>query len=275
MSATPGSLLRSLPHFKGKHRLSRLLFKGLIEHGRDLQVQGADKCSYLLPNLQENLAFDIFINGIYEQETHDFLVASIPQGATVLDIGANIGSISIPLARKRKDIRIVCVEASPFVFEYLKKNIELNQLQSQIQIHNIAISDTDDIQLPFYSDPGSFGKGSLSPVFTNEAVMVNGISLDSFIKKNHLENIGFIKIDIEGYEYFAFKGASQLLKRSDRPMILLEFVDWAEEHARIDKGSAQELLLRYGYSLHLLEGTKPSTPVKQALHKGSAMLVAS
>ncbi len=275
MSATPGSLLRSLPHFKGKHRLSRLLFKGLIEHGRDLQVQGAGKCSYLLPNLQENLAFDIFINGIYEQETHDFLVASIPQGATVLDIGANIGSISIPLARKRKDIRIVCVEASPFVFEYLKKNIELNQLQSQIQIHNIAISDTDDIQLPFYSDPGSFGKGSLSPVFTNEAVMVNGISLDSFIKKNHLENIGFIKIDIEGYEYFAFKGASQLLKRSDRPMILLEFVDWAEEHARIDKGSAQELLLRYGYSLHLLEGTKPSTPVKQALHKGSAMLVAS
>lgn len=275
MSKSPGSLLRSLPHFKGKHRLSRLLFRNLIENGRDLQIQGLGNCSYLLPNLQENLAFDIFINGIYEQETNDFLVATIPQGATVLDIGANIGSISIPLAKKRKDIRIVCVEASPFVFEYLKRNIALNGLDRQIQVHNVAITDADNLQLPFYSDPGTFGKGSLSPVFTHEAVMVNGISLDSFIRHHQLGNIGFIKIDIEGYEYFAFKGASQLLNRTDRPGILLEFVDWAEEHANLEKGSAQQLLMQFGYRLHLLEGNNISTPVTQAIRQGSAMLVAS
>jgi len=269
-----GSMLRSFPEFRGKHRLSRWIFKNLIAEGRDISVKGYDDCEYILPNLKENLAFDIFINGIYEKETIDFLVRGIPPNATVLDIGANIGSICIPLAKKRKDIKIFCVEASPFVYHYLQQNIALNGLEGSISCFNKAITDADGAQLPFYSDPGNFGKGSLSPVFTKEAVMVEGITLDTLVKTLPIEKVDFIKIDIEGYEYFAFKGGRQLLTAEKKPAILLEFVDWAEEHAAVPPGSAQQLLTDYGYFLYTLDSMNFPRELKERITRGSAMLVA-
>src|SRR5687768_13413632 len=111
------TLFRMLPHFKGKTRLGRVCFAKSIKNDQDIQVLGKYGCKYLLPNLCEILALDIFLNGIYEPETNQFLVNAIPKNATVLDLGANIGSVTIPLAIKRNDLRIICVEASPYVFK--------------------------------------------------------------------------------------------------------------------------------------------------------------
>ncbi|MBC7850498.1 MAG: FkbM family methyltransferase [Chitinophagaceae bacterium] len=269
-----GSVLRSLPQFRGKHRLSRWVLKNLVSTGHDLRVKGLLGCEYLLPNLTENLAFDVFINGIYEKETNDFLVEHIPQNAIVLDIGANIGTICIPLAKRRKDIRVYCVEASPFVFEYLKTNVELNGLTDQIFCHNLAITDQDGAQLPFYSDPEKFGKGSLAPIFADVAVMVNGMSLDSFVNFLKLPRVDFIKIDIEGYEYAAFKGGHTILSSPVAPSILFEFVDWAEEFSKVAKGSAQKILSDYGYSLLEFDEKNGLISLPKILTTGSAMLVA-
>jgi FkbM family methyltransferase len=265
---------RKLPPFKGKRRLGNILYADLIKQGKDIPVTGKLGCKYILPNLRETLALDILMGGIYEPETHQFLTQAIPANAIVLDIGANIGSISIPLAMSRKDLKFICLEASPFVFKYLQQNIKLNNLESRFTCINKAVGATDNELLPFYSSPEHFGKGSLSAVFTSDPVMVTSISVDTLLQQLKIDRVGFIKADIEGFEYFLFKGAKRLLQLHESPVILFEFVDWAEKNAKLKPGHAQELLLEYGYHLFNLLKQNRMQKLEKILDRGSAMLVA-
>jgi hypothetical protein len=83
------------------------------------------------------------------------------------------------------------------------------------------------------------------------------------------------KVDIEGYEYFAFKGAKELLTKETASEILFEFVDWAEENAKIAKGSAQDLLKEYSYSIYEIKKDGAICAEVNTLREGSAMLIAS
>ncbi|HYJ37262.1 MAG TPA: FkbM family methyltransferase, partial [Chitinophagaceae bacterium] len=249
-------------------------FSDRIRMAKDLLVRGKGKCLYKLPNLSDSLALDIFVNGIYEEETHQFLLSRIPPKGIFLDLGANIGSITIPLCKRREDITCIAVEAAPWIFEYLQFNIDANGLNDRVFVVNKAISDTDGGQLPFYSPRNQFGKGSLSPVFTDKAIMVDQISIDGLLKKISTSHVSMIKIDIEGFEYFAFKGGSMLLQSDQAPDIIFEFVDWAEEQSKLEKGSAQMLLQEWGYKLFLMDG-KNLGPLKNAITHGGGMIFAS
>lgn len=273
MGSDLSGVFRLLPSFKGKTRLGRLFFKKSINHATDVEVAGKFGCRYILPNLKEILAFDIFLSGMYEPNTHEFLLQTIPQNAVVLDIGANIGSVCIPLAKRRQDLRFICIEASPFVFEYLQRNIKLNALESRVACINKAISDKDDQSIPFYSAPENFGKGSFSPVFTQKPVMAQTITIDRLMQELNITSINFIKADIEGYEYFAFKGGRELLLKPDAPPVFFEFVDWAEQHANLKAGAAQELLLQYSYQLFLHHNNRLEK-LTEVICKESAMLYA-
>ena len=110
-------IIRKLPPFKGKQRLARFLFKKKITNDRDVSIKGDYNCYYKVPNIKENIGFEIFINGVYERETIEFIAGKIPQHGYLLDIGANIGAISIPLCNKRVDINVLAVEASKRVFK--------------------------------------------------------------------------------------------------------------------------------------------------------------
>ncbi|HEY6435971.1 MAG TPA: FkbM family methyltransferase, partial [Ignavibacteriaceae bacterium] len=193
-------LIRVLPNFKGKRRLIKFLYKEIVESGKNIRVNGKYGISYILPNLKESISFDIFVNGIYEKETYSFLSNLIPQNGVFLDLGANIGSITLPLIKNRPDIRCVCVEAAPWIFDYLQKNITTNIVSDKITLVNMALLDRDNQSLPFFSPKDQFGKGSLSPVFTKEAIMVTSITVDSLVLQYQLDKVDTIKIDIEGYE---------------------------------------------------------------------------
>jgi FkbM family methyltransferase len=268
------SMFRGLPNFRGKRRIVRYLFQNRIKESKDLVVTGKDGCIYKLPNLSENVALDIFVNGIYEEETYDFLFSRIPTAGVFLDLGANIGSIAIPLCKKRTDIKCIAVEAAPWIFQYLQYNISANGLSERVRAVNKAISDTEGGELPFYSPTEQFGKGSLSPLFTDKAVMIGRTTIDALVREFQLKSVAMIKIDIEGFEYFAFKGGRKLLEPVDAPDIIFEFVDWAEEQTKMEKGSAQLILQQFGYRLFLMEG-KSLAPLMNVRREGGAMIFAT
>lgn len=268
------SFFRNLPTFKGKKRLLRLITGGKLSYAHDVLVTGKYQCKYYLPNLTEAIAFDVYTNGIYEQETHDFLYKSLPPNATLLDLGSNIGTVTIPLCKRRPDIRSYCVEAAPWVADYLTKNIEVNQLKNVTIIHR-ALHMKDDETFKFFSPKDEFGKGSLSPVYTQDGIDVLTLTVDTLIQKNGLSKVDFIKIDVEGYEYYAFKGAEKLLMRDDAPPILFEFADWAENLAKDRKaGDAQQFLKECGYNLFIFNEDKTLTPINEILAEGNYMLFA-
>ncbi len=270
------SFFRQLPQFKGKLSLARFLFTKNREKAKDIWIKGKYGCTYLLPNLIEDVSFEIYVNGIYEQSTSDFLAERIPPGGVFLDLGANIGAISIPISRRRKDIKIVCVEASPRIFGYLEKNLAENGL-TDISKVNKALYYTDNDELDFFSPDEKFGKGSLSPVFTTKAQKVATIKLDTLVGQLALPKVDMIKIDVEGYEYHVFKGAEALLSGKEAPDIFFEFVDWAEQQAMgISVGDAQRLLQTYGYRIfYFNESKKAMDEVKGVVVTGFYSLYAT
>jgi FkbM family methyltransferase len=269
------SIFRKLPAFRGKGRAARILFKRKIEREKDLKVDGRMGCKYILPNVMENIGFDIFINGIYEQETSGFITEKMPVNGVFLDLGANIGAITVPVHHKRKDIQIVCVEAAPSVYAYLRKNLEINRAD-QVYSINKALFYTDNERVGFYSPDEKFGKGSLSPVFTEKVTYVDTIKLDTLLKELGIRKVDMIKIDVEGFEYHVFKGAESLLSGEDAPDIIFEFVDWAEKSAGgVSIGSAQQLLIDRGYRIFYFNDLGKMKEVEGILRKGYSMLLAT
>lgn len=248
-------LVQRFPHFVGKNFLVRRLYKEEIDNGTELRVEGKFGCTYYLPNIVETVGFEIFSNGIYEPETIDILSGLLPENGKFIDIGGNIGSISIPLCKNRPDIKALAIEAAPWVFDYLQRNLLLNGLKN-IKIFNSAMFDKDNLELDFFSPHDKFGKGSLASVFTSDAVKVKTLTLDSLVRENDFIDVDVIKVDVEGFEQSVFAGASNLLSKAGAPAIFFEFVDWAEQSAGFKAGDAQRALKVYGYKLFKLDSGK-------------------
>ena len=268
-------ILNRLPSFKGKRRLAKLFYRASIHGAENIVVDGAFGARYLLPNLKDNISFDIYVNGIYEKETIDLLDRLLPAGGYYLDLGANIGAILVPLARRRPDIKILAVEAAPWIFHYLKENVSLNHLKN-VKLVNKALFDKDGVELDFFSPADKFGKGSLAPVFSREAVKVTTAKVDSLVREFNFPQVDVVKVDVEGFEYFVFKGATEILASAAAPGIVFEFVDWAEEQAMgLKAGAAQQFLLDSGYELYNIEKQGTFVKMDSILKKGGHNLYAA
>lgn len=241
------NLFQLIPDVKGKRRIAR---RFLNKHEIiNPVIFGKNNTAFKLPNIRESIGFELFINGIYEAPHIKFINRYLKNAKVFLDIGANIGAISIPLAKLNPGVKVYSIEASPKVFGYLLENIRLNNLLN-IDYYNLAITDSVQRKIPFYSPDDQFGKGSLSAIFTKTAELVDSMTLDIFVAEKNIERIDIIKLDVEGYEYQALKGGEKTLTSNKAPkVILMEFVDWTEDLANNERGASQKLLLEYGYKL--------------------------
>jgi len=167
-------------------------------------------------------------------------------GDTVLDIGANVGSVSIMLAKKYPFLQIYSYEAHPINYQNLQKNIQENNIKN-IKAFNYAVYSVDDhlIKINLNSDntgaTNSFVDTSLHPeVYLPEYsdVEVPTISLDSIIRSNSITRVKFLKVDCEGAEFEIFEN-SNLIKE-----ILIENIG-IEVHLFMEKyGKSRETLIK-------------------------------
>ncbi|HMO61650.1 MAG TPA: FkbM family methyltransferase [Ferruginibacter sp.] len=269
------SIFRKLPEFRGKQRLARLLLRNSIATHRDIIIPGRYDCVYKVPNVKESIGFELFINGVYEDDIIRFIASRISPDTLFIDTGANIGAITLPLLKLHPGLRVICIEASARVYSYLQWNIDNANTTACTLVH-AAVSDIDGNTVSFFSPDEKFGKGSMSSVFTKKAEQVPTVRLDTLVAQQGWEGSSFIKVDIEGYEYYAFSGAQRLLYGENAPDILFEFVDWAENAAAgLKTGAAQQLLLEYGYTLYRLHDGDLQNMKGTVLTTGYAMIFAT
>lgn len=260
-------LFQLLPVFKGKIRLAKFLFYNKKDE-RTFKVQ--NDLTFTVPNITENVSLELMVNGIYEPQLVDYICTELPPNGIYIDVGANVGALALQVAKKRSDVKVYAFEAAPSVFAFLKRNNENNDL-ANLFIYNLAIHTQDDTSIPFYSPMHLNGKGSFAPVFTQEAVNVTTISLDTFFMQQLLQP-NLIKIDVEGFEYLVLLSMKTFLKDNTQCKIVFEFVDWAEQAAQFEIGQAQDYIIQMDYQLKDLDSLiKVSQPIKT----GSAMLLAT
>jgi len=269
--------LRILPsRFFGKARLGRLVLGSRLESA-DIVVECGRGNRFLVPCLREPVAFELLINGAYESETLALLLRAASGNGVFVDVGANIGASTVPLAKQLNSGTVVAIEASPAVYPYLARNIELNDLRN-IRLHHCAALDHDRDSVAFYEAPKDhFGMGALAPQFSGKAVPVTARTLDSILDQDSIDRVDVLKVDVEGFEGQVFVGATKLLAGSRAPTIIFEFCDWAERRIQnAPIGHAQRFLLDLGYSIYRLAdfmSLRPQ-PLRKPLVAGYEQLVA-
>ena len=195
---------------------------------------------------------ELLINGVYEYDIVQFLKREIPDGAVFFDIGANIGSIGLPVVKQKQNIKYFGFEASPNVFAYLQKNFTQNNIR-HFALHNKLVHKDDGETMKFYQSD-LYGKSSLSPTYSNEAVEIESLSIDKYCADNNIPCIDWMKVDVQGFELFVFEGMKKMLQEKKVKNILFEFEAWAEIEAGVEPGAAKKYIEETGYELLNLKG---------------------
>lgn len=195
----------------------------------------------------------IFVTGRYEPNEFTLLSKVLRPGMTFVDVGANLGLYTLYAARKvGPNGRVISIEPSSREVAILKRNIDLNAL-TNVQIHQVALSDrTAEVELLVacarqsgHNTLGSFGYNT--PLDHREKILAQ--PLDALVRAEHLSRVEVIKMDVEGAELGALRGAIETLE-SFRPTLLMELSD---RHLRNQNATSAEvlaLLSQHGYRLY-------------------------
>lgn len=124
----------------------------------------------------------------------------------VLDIGANVGMVSLLLAKKYPFLKIYAFEPVKDSYESFKANIKLNNIAASIiNAYNMAVTkDGRDVCMSY--DPCNSGHSNMfdflsSSFFYYKITNVKSITLDEIFKQNNINEVKLLKIDCEGAEY--------------------------------------------------------------------------
>lgn len=153
----------------------------------------------------------------------------------ILDIGANIGTFSIPVAKKLadKNIQIHAFEPQRIIFQQLNCNVFINQIEN-CYTHNIALgSRVGTINLPKidYCKTKNIGAVSLIQEIQAESAVSYDSTQAEVVQVNTLDTLdtldlsgdcSFIKIDVEGFESEVIEGSINFLQKNSFPSILFE-----------------------------------------------------
>jgi FkbM family methyltransferase len=140
-----------------------------------------------------------------------FLRKLVRAGDTIVDIGANVGSHAIPLAKALGTTSpVYAFEPHPRTFAYLQANAALNQLPN-LHLYNFALGESEG-EVAFTDEKSD----DLNRVSTHGsgAIIVPVKPLDS-IECLDQAAITLLKVDVEGYELFVLRGASKALQRTE------------------------------------------------------------
>jgi FkbM family methyltransferase len=260
----------------GKARLAKRLLGSCLE-AQDVMVKGRSGVTFLTPSLREPVGFNLLVDGVYEAEVLNFAFGLIRPGAVIIDVGANIGAFTLPVAKEVGESGcVIAIEASPRVFPYLERNVSLNAL-SNVYLVQCAAFNCDRQAVSFYdASIDRFGKGSLGSHYHADRVSVPTRTLDNIVREQRIGRVDLIKIDVEGGEVLVLQGAQCLLTGDRPPIIVFEFCDWAEESVLGgQRGCAQRLLRDWGYQLwRLADFSRGRPPLREILTSGFEMLVA-
>ena len=178
--------------------------------------------------------------GEFSESEVEFYRQLIPVGATVIDIGANIGGITIPLAKHVGDGCVHAFEPQRWVYYMLCANVLLNNLH-RVYCSQLAVGESKGqtrMIAPTYEEYANYGglstQSDLSPDIS-EVVQV--VRLDDLNLSPH-----FIKIDAEQAELEILKGGVQTLKRC-RPFLSVEAIHDGKEIAHFLKEQGYKCFL--------------------------------
>lgn len=182
-------------------------------HGFKLIVQ---------PGIDRGVERAIYTRGSYEAGTLWAFSQLLRPGDVFVDVGANIGLMSIHAARLVGDSGAVfSFEPMPDIFAQFQANIGLNAAR-HVRAFNLALG-SEPGELPIFAHPEiNRGSSSLLTAGTPATHIVAVSTLDSFAASHIKRSIRMIKVDVEGWELEVLRGGVDTLSGDAAPILCVE-----------------------------------------------------
>jgi FkbM family methyltransferase len=239
-----------------RRSLNRLAPTGLVE----VKVAAGDLAGATIL-LDMQIDKDYWL-GTYEPELQAALRELIPPKAVIFDVGANIGYVSLLLAKATgEEGKVFAFEAFPSNVKQLKRNLELNGMETRVTVVDCAVTQAPGPVRFLVHASGGMGKaaGSAGRIDNyHSEITVPGISLDEFVYNQGNPPPQVVKMDIEGGEGMAVAGMRRLLSEAP-PLMLLEL------HGPDASREVWNELTAAGYSICWMRPGFPVVPSLEAL----------
>jgi FkbM family methyltransferase len=256
----PNTLIQAIYKFKPLARLIRSGLNSAAPSGlTEVTVAAGDLAGYtILLDMQVDKDYWL---GTYEPDLQSAMHKLIPAEAVVYDVGANIGYVSLLLARSAGEKgKVYAFEALPSNVDQLRRNVELNGMGARITVVPKAVTQVSGPVCFLVHASGAMGKAVGSAgredLYQSEITM-DGISLDDFVYGQGNPPPQVVKMDIEGGEVMALPGMARLLAEA-RPLMLMEL------HGPNSSKLAWETLTAAGYEICWMH---PGFPVISSLRE--------
>lgn len=263
-------IARLYPREHGKYSLlMRLYFPFLAPKNSTLLVSTLRYGIRMRLDITEYLQAHLYVFGDYELPTIRFLRSVLRPGAVCLDIGAQMGYLTLAMATAANKTTIVhSFEPESTNAARFRENVQLNDL-TNVTLHQTAVSTVDGALKLYLSNDRNAGTHSTVFIESNvstEYVEIPAIRLETFASSHSLPSIDIIKIDVEGAEIDVINGAIGVLQQH-KPIVITELSDHLQQARGQTCTEFKELMQTYGYKPYSINdnGTLRSCPM-QAPH---------
>ncbi|MDD6055242.1 MAG: FkbM family methyltransferase [Helicobacteraceae bacterium] len=225
-------------------RLEREFYPNIIKVGENCYFYGG----YFLPKRIFEVGVFFYNHCLDMIENKAALI-----NKNIIDVGGFIGDSALILS-KYTNKSVYSFEAVSDNYEMLLKTIELNNAQNIVPLKNALGAECGSVEIAINGGGSSIDNNAKNA----EIERVSVITLDSFVKEHNLE-VGFIKVDIEGYEMEFLKGALETIK-TQKPAMLLSIYHKASDFFEI-KPFLESLNLGYKFKICKLTDGQIATEI--------------
>lgn len=212
------------PVNKGKYRIFQTALRLCSARPDSLPVRLRDGRRFFV-NLTTGMQESVFFVGEFERVLTEIAIKLIGKDDICIDVGANFGWYTSLMALHTGSSGAVhAFEPMPQSFDELKRNHDLMGSPANVVLNNAALGDhAGSVQIHLFEGLAT-GHASLAAKkdVGSAAFDCRMITLDSYLEENGVEQIDFIKVDVEGAELQLLKGATRIFDQTVPPIILME-----------------------------------------------------
>ena len=185
------------------------------------------KGSDLISNAVRQQGYEIEVFGVAQK------LLQKHENGIVLDIGANLGTFTVPLARANPHLTFHSFEPQRIIYYQFCANVFINGLDN-VYAHHFGLSNKQDrikLILPDYATEPNIGAFSIDEEVRENDYECQTKGRDETITVFPLDdgkhqNVRLIKVDVEGHELEVLKGGIKTIKDNNYPPIIFEAWNW-------------------------------------------------
>ncbi len=191
-------------------------------------------------------SFAVAVIGQRDPNVMLFLRRWLRPGAVLFDVGANIGTYAIPVARLVGPTgRVVAFEPNRPTRACLRQNLRLNRL-GNVTVVPCAAGEVAERRHLVVTEK-NLGEVHLAPNGTDGDARVTVTTLDAEYRRLGLTRVDYLKLDIEGHELAALQGARELLRSQPRLVVQTEIVPAQLSRYGASPAALQAFFAELGY----------------------------